>query len=117
MLCSIKSDDPWRVALSATDRHPLFSRGRFVQILSVEIPLQATWPSREELALRDSVTNALTAGGLGKCTGAGAGRGKMDFSYRVEDESMAREAVASAMQKHMPGVTYTVTSRPVPPSA
>jgi hypothetical protein len=32
----------------------------------------------------------------------------MDFSYEVRDESIARPAIVSAMQKHMPGVKYDV---------
>jgi len=74
----------------------------------VMIPLAGTWPNREELAARNAVTDALTAAGIGSCTGAGGGQGEMDFSFQVDDENAARAAIASAMQSIMPGVVYQV---------
>jgi hypothetical protein len=74
----------------------------------VTIPTISNWPTADELAARNAVTVALSAAGIGSCTGAGGGRGEMDFSYRVADESAARAAIASAMEAHMPGVVYRV---------
>jgi hypothetical protein len=53
----------------------------------VTIPIGANWPTPEELAARDAVTDALTSADVGICTGAGGGMGEMDFSFRVTDES------------------------------
>lgn len=74
----------------------------------VTIPLAGTWPTRAELAKRNAITDALTAAGIGTCTGAGGGQGEMDFSFHVDDENAARAAIASAMQSIMPGVAYRV---------
>jgi hypothetical protein len=79
-----------------------------VSSMVVTIALAGTWPTADELAARNAVTDALTAAGIGVCTGAGGGRGAMDFSYRVSDVEAARTAIASAMQAHMPGVEYRV---------
>jgi len=76
--------------------------------LSVTIPAAGTWPTADELAARNAVTRALDAAGIGTCIGAGGGLGEMDFSYEVCDESTARRAIDSAIQKHMPGVKYDV---------
>ncbi len=74
----------------------------------VSISVAGTWPSREELTMRNAVTDALDAAEIGKCTGAGGGRGEMDFSYRVSDEQAAREAIVAAMQSLMPGAQYRI---------
>ncbi len=72
----------------------------------VTFPIAGTWPTPAELAARNAVTDALTLAGIGSCTGAGGGRGEMDFSFRVTDEKTARAAITSAMQEHMPGIEY-----------
>ncbi len=74
----------------------------------VSIPVARNWPSREELMMRNTVTDALDAAEIGKCTGAGGGRGEMDFSYQVSDEQAARAAIAAAMQSLMPGVQFRI---------
>jgi hypothetical protein len=76
--------------------------------VSVTIPTAGTWPAADELAARNAIIDALAAAGIGSCTGAGGGRGAMDFSYRVADVEAARAAIASAMQAHMPGAEYQV---------
>ena len=76
--------------------------------VSVHIPLATTWPTREEIAARDKVTDALNSNGIGKMTGAGGGMGEMDFSFQVADESTARSEIDRAMHEHMPGAVYRV---------
>jgi hypothetical protein len=58
--------------------------------------------------MRNAVTDALDAAEIGKCTGAGGGRGEMDFCYQVSDEQAARAAIAAAMQSLMPGAQYRI---------
>jgi hypothetical protein len=74
----------------------------------VTIPTAGAWPAPAELAARNAVTDALTAGGIGSCTGAGGGGGEMDFSFRVADEEAALSAIDAAMKAHMPGVAYRI---------
>ena len=74
----------------------------------VTVPTASAWPSPSELAARNAVTDAITASGVGTCTGAGGGMGEMDFSYRVTDEAATRAAIESAMQTHMPNAKYRV---------
>ena len=74
----------------------------------VTIPVTPAWPSPEELRARNSVIAAIDAARVGTCTGAGGGRGEMDFSYRVADEQAARAAIELAMQEHMPGATCRI---------
>jgi hypothetical protein len=76
--------------------------------ISVTIPVAGSWPSADELTLRNRVTAALTEVGIGKCKGAGGGCGEMDFSYNVSDEQVARTAIDVAMNQHLPGVAYRV---------
>ena len=58
--------------------------------------------------MRNTVTDALDAAKIGKCTGAGGGRGEMDYCYQVSDEQAAREAIAAVMQSLMPGARYRI---------
>jgi hypothetical protein len=82
--------------------------GFVVASLWVTIPTAGAWPAPAELKARNTVTDALTAAGIGTCTGSGGGGGEMDFSFRVSDEQAARAAIDSAMQAHMPGVSFRV---------
>ena len=74
----------------------------------VTIPTVGAWPTPAELTARNAVTDALTAAGIGTCTGSGGGGGEMDFSFRVGDEQAARDAIDAAMQAHMPGAAYRI---------
>jgi len=79
-----------------------------VASLCVTIPTAGAWPAPTELTARNAVTDALTAAGIGTCTGAGGGGGEMDFSFRIADEQTARAEIDAAMQAHMPGMRYRV---------
>jgi hypothetical protein len=76
--------------------------------LEITIPIASTWPSRDELAARNTVEHALKSASIGKCTGAGGGMGQMHLTYRVTDESAARAAIAEAMKAHMPSFQYSL---------
>jgi hypothetical protein len=78
----------------------------------VEMPLKSNWPTRAELASREAAIRHLNAIAIGKCTGAGAGRGMMDFSYQVSDEASAKKAIDSAMQELMPAVSFKIRVTP-----
>ena len=74
----------------------------------VEIPIGGAWPSAEELSARNAVIDELDAFAIGSCTGAGGGRGAMDFSYRVAEEASARVTIEQVMQRHMPHSKYVI---------
>jgi hypothetical protein len=79
--------------------------------LEIRMPIASTWPSREELAARNAVEQALIASSVGKCTGAGGGMGQMHLTYRVDDDSSvpaARAVINEAMKTHMPNFQYQV---------
>ena len=77
-------------------------------VLEVIIPITATYPTADELSARNRIEDALTAASVGSFIGAGGGNGEMDISFRIDDEKIARAAIASIMQTHMPGVEYRV---------
>lgn len=70
--------------------------------VSVEIPVSDFWPTLEELAARDRVIASLDALCVGSLIGCGAGRGAVDFSYRVTDALRATELVRRAVLDHFP---------------
>ena len=74
----------------------------------VTIPVAATWPTREELILRNAITDSLESLGIGTFTGAGGGMGEMDFSFQVHDVPAFHVAVETAMQSHLPGAKFCV---------
>ena len=75
----------------------------------VSIPVADTFPNREELAARNDVTDSLDEIGFGKFIGAGGGFNQMDFEYDVADAEIAKEQLAEAMEKRLPGREYKVT--------
>jgi hypothetical protein len=76
--------------------------------IEVEMSVASKWPSTAESARRNRVIERLDAIGIGTCTGAGGGMGKMDFSYRVADDVTAREAIALVM----PEIPFTIRVSP-----
>ena len=74
----------------------------------VTIPTAGAWPTPAELATRDAIIAALSAVGIGSCTGAGGGGGEMDFSFRVGDEHAACTAIEATMRDRTPGIAYRV---------
>jgi len=79
--------------------------------LEITMPIASTWPTREELAARNAVEQALMASPVGTCTGAGGGMGQMHLTYRVDSESSvpaARAVIDEAMKNHMPNFKYQI---------
>jgi hypothetical protein len=65
-----------------------------------------------DFATQDAVVRDLNSASLGSYTGAGGTEGFLAFGYRVADEAIAREAVARAMAKYLPGGEYHVRVGP-----
>lgn len=78
--------------------------------LEITIPIASAWPTAEELAGRRAVEDALNAKEIGILEGAGAGRGRMDLAYRVENEllAVAHEAIREVMATVLPGSRYNI---------
>jgi hypothetical protein len=98
-------------AAAASERYRSASRKTSMISLEVTMPIASTWPTREELAARNAVEQALIAAPVGKCTGAGGGMGQMHLTYRVDEESSvpaARAVIDEAMKTHMPNFQYQI---------
>jgi hypothetical protein len=77
--------------------------------LEVEIPLAGDgFPSRQELAARNKITDELDRRKIGGFVGAGGGMGAMDFSYLVEDEAAARRVIEEVIKRVLPQAQYTI---------
>ena len=72
------------------------------------VPTFGNPPSLYDFAVEDAVIAELDAAALGAWTGSGGTEGFSCFGYRVADELVAREALARAMAKHLPGTAYHV---------
>src|SRR5262249_35602557 len=64
-----------------------------------------------DLDVQRAVVADLDAAGLGSWTGTGGNEGFLVFGYRVADEAAARDGLARAMAKHVPGRVYHVRVR------
>lgn len=74
----------------------------------VEIPVDGEWPSPEDLNARDAVIDALDQRNIGEFIGSGGGLGNMDFSYRVSNEEVARQAIEATMARLLPNLPFTL---------
>src|SRR5262249_28021327 len=76
--------------------------------LFVVVPTFGKPPSPYGFAVQDAIVGELDADSLGAYTGCGGTEGFSVFGYRVADETAARDALARAMEKHLPGTPYHV---------
>jgi hypothetical protein len=77
--------------------------------LSVELPLAGEgFPSPAELKARNAIIDSLDQQRIGRFVGAGGGMGVMDFSYVVENEQQARDAIAAAIKRRLPDAAFTI---------
>lgn len=75
----------------------------------VSIPVEDTFPSSQELSMRNLITDELEAQGFGEFVGAGGGFNQMDFQYNVADVDIAKKQLAEVMEMCLPGKVYTVS--------
>jgi hypothetical protein len=70
--------------------------------------LDGEFANRDEMDIRNKLTDELESRGFGKFIGAGSGDGSMDFSFWVDDETKARKLLAEVIGKLAPDANYTV---------
>lgn len=79
------------------------------QMIMVSIPVEGEFPSPDDLSARNAVSDSLEDSGFGEFIGAGGGFGQMDFEFEVANAEEAKQQVANAMKRFLPGREYSVT--------
>ena len=74
----------------------------------VDIPVEGDWPSPEDMAVRNEITDELDALNIGEFGGAGGGMGSMDFSYNVTDAEAAEGTIREMLAKYLPDRDFSI---------
>ncbi len=72
-----------------------------------------TWPgddlaSRQELEIRDRISQRIVQEGIGKIIRSGTGMGWMDLVVRVEDRESARREIDQIVRELSPDASYSI---------
>ena len=77
-------------------------------LISVTVHTQCAFPENREVLGVHAAVREMSARDTGRLVSRGQGMGHIDFAYEVEHPNFSKAKIALILDKHVPGLQYTM---------